>query len=179
MPSPIRPTGTTLPLRRTIFTASLTIASLGAEAQTTTVSAPRPPDQSSAAWTAPSGASTRSAPSCSASCRRRSTGSMPSTRQPLARRIWTVSSPSRPRPTTTTRSPSAGSARRTPWSAIAPSVVNAASRTGTPSGTGATRLPGTETTSAWLARPAPAQATAWPTLKSAMPPVSSTMPALE
>ena len=39
-----------------------------------------------------------------------------------------------PRPMTTTRSPSAVSARRTPCSAIAPTVVNAASRSGTPVG---------------------------------------------
>ena len=34
---------------------------------------------------------------------------------------------------------------------------------GDASGTGATRLAGTDTTSAWFARPAPAQATRWPT----------------
>ena len=79
-----------------------------------------------------------------------------------------------PSPTTTTRSPSVGSARRTPCMAIAPSVVKAACSTDTPSGTAATRFAGTDTTSAWLARPAPAHATRWPTRSWGTPPVSST-----
>ena len=44
---------------------------------------------------------------------------------------------------------------------------------------GAGEVPGTDTTSAWFARPAPAQATRCPTRKSANPPVSITVPALE
>ena len=49
------------------------------------------------------------------------------TRQPCARRICTASRPIAPSPITTARSPSCGSASRTPCSAMAPSVVNAAS----------------------------------------------------
>ena len=48
-----------------------------------------------------------------------------------------------------------------------------------PGGTGATRLAGTETISAWLAMPTPAQATSWPSSSSGMPPVSTTTPAHE
>ncbi len=171
-PSPTSPTGTTRPFRRTMRTAALAISSPLAVAVTITVSAPSRSDQPSTAASASSGVTTSSAPSPAASSRRRSTGSTPTTRHPAARTICTVSSPSRPSPTTTTRSPSAGSARRTPCSAIAPIAPNAACVWATPSGTAQARFPGTETTSAWFARPAPAQATRWPTRKSASPPVS-------
>ena len=53
---------------------------------------------------------------------------------PAAFSICTVIWPSRPRPSTATRSPRPGSAWRTPWSAIAPSVAKAASSNDTPSG---------------------------------------------
>ncbi len=62
---------------------------------------------------------------------------------------------------------------------MAPIAANDASRIVTPSGTGTTRFGGTDTTSAWFARPAPAQATRWPTWSPAWPPVSRTVPALE
>ena len=75
-------------------------------------------------------------------------------------------SPMRPRPMTQATSPSARFARRTPCSAIAPTVEVAASSREHPSGMRQTRLRLTETKSAWLACPAPAQATLSPTAKS-------------
>jgi hypothetical protein len=88
--------------------------------------------------------------------------------------IW----PTSPQPITATLSPSLTSATRTPCKAIEAIVVSAAASIGTPSGTLAQRLPGTLTSVAWFAWPAPAQATRSPTAMSRTEaPVSTTTPA--
>ena len=75
-------------------------------------------------------------------------------------------------------SPSVGRAWRSACSAIAPSVAKAASSSVTPAGTFAHRWCGTRFSSAWLASPAPAQATRSPTPKPLTPaPTASTRPA--
>ena len=107
-------------------------------------------------------------PSEEASATRFGSISMPSTLHPAAAAIWTASNPSRPSPMTATFSPICGSASRKPCMAMAPSVVNAADSKSTFFGRGVSRLRGTTLYSAWTAKPPPAQATRWPTLKPCM-----------
>ena len=100
----------------------------------------------------------------------------PITVQPFARRSCTVSNQMRPRPNTTTVSPSVGAARRTPCSPIAATGVNAAASKLTPSGMRAASVHGTRAYSAC----GPLVTTRSPTANiPARGPASTTRPALQ
>ena len=129
---------------------------LAVPAQSSTASAPTPPVAPSTAASIVRGRRRRArdesaraaAPPARRGPRR---GSTPITRHPARRGSATESWPTRPRPTTTTVSPTCGAARRTPCIAIDPTVAKLAVRSATPSGTRTTRLRGTATISAWCA----------------------------
>jgi hypothetical protein len=168
-------------LRRHALNAAEIVSLLELAAVTITASAPKPPVD---VWAR----STKSAPAPApqvapwetASSIRAGSRSEAITRHPFARSSWTVSWPMIPSPITPIVSPSVGSARRTPCMAMAPSVTVDASPRETPGGTLTARFTGTAITSAWLAMPAPAQATRSPTANpTTSSPISTTTPAAE
>ena len=116
------PTSTTRPFLRQASKALLRSPASPPAAVTITASAPRPSVRSRTPATKSRSATVKpcTRPSACARATRSGRTSTPMTTAPAARSICAVIWPRSPRPRTATRSPSPGSARRTPWRAIAP-----------------------------------------------------------
>ena len=165
-PSPTSPTGTTRPLRRSMRTASLTRSPPFAEARDDDgVGAGAVRSRPATASPASSGLERELGAELARRARGAApAGSTPTTRQPAARSTWTVISPSRPEPddddALAERRLGAAHALERDRPERGERRVAQRDALGHRARRGSA---GRTTTSAWFARPAPAQATRWPT----------------